>query len=314
MKEQNYVYAVYEEKSFSKAAKKLFVSQPALSMTVKKTEEELGITIFDRSTSPLTLTEEGEIYIRALEEIRSVERSMRERLSDMTNLKSGVVKVSGENFVSSFIMPPVLMRFAEKYRGIEVELSESNSPDLRQQLLTESIDLLIAHDFDPSLYTAVRLFEEQVLLAVPEKFPIVRELGKYAFKGEDILEGKHKKKNAPVSDLSRFREESFLLLKPGNDMHRRGFSLCTEAGFTPKVGIWLDQLITSYNLARAGLGVAFVTDVLVRTARGDGCVYFLLSGEGAKRQMSIGYKKNRYVSRAAFAFLQTAREVYQKND
>ena len=66
LKEMDYIYAVYEEKSFSRAAKKLFVSQPALSNMVKKAEKEIGAPIFDRSTIPLTVTPAGEYYDRPL--------------------------------------------------------------------------------------------------------------------------------------------------------------------------------------------------------------------------------------------------------
>ena len=64
--EMKYVYAVYQEKSFSKAARKMFVSQPALSNMVKKAEAEIGRPIFDRSTIPLTVTKEGMYYIRSI--------------------------------------------------------------------------------------------------------------------------------------------------------------------------------------------------------------------------------------------------------
>ena len=56
---KEYIYAVYQEKSFSKAARKLYVSQPWLSATIKKAEEELGLPLFDRSTNPISLTEAG---------------------------------------------------------------------------------------------------------------------------------------------------------------------------------------------------------------------------------------------------------------
>jgi len=309
MKEQNYIYTIWEERSFSGAAKKLFVSQPALSMTVKKVEEELGITIFDRSTTPLSLTGEGEVYIAAVEQLRSVERSLHDRLADMANLRAGSLSVSGENFVSSFILPEILMKFSAKYAGISVDLTESNSPNLRQMLLNDSIDLLVAHDFDPALYEAEELFEEKIYLAVPESFPINDSLSAFAMTAKQMGTGK----TAPAVDLSLFGEETFLLLKPGNDMCRRAFSLYREAGFDPKPLIHLDQLITAYNLCRAGMGITFVTDVLVQKASGSGCLYYALKSDFAKRTMSIGYKKNRYLSRAALAFIETAKEVYGKN-
>ena len=74
LNEMKYVYEVYKEKSFSKAAKKLFISQPALSNMVRKAEKEMGAPIFDRSTIPLTVTKEGAYYIRTVEKILFLER------------------------------------------------------------------------------------------------------------------------------------------------------------------------------------------------------------------------------------------------
>ncbi|MBQ8173782.1 MAG: LysR family transcriptional regulator [Clostridia bacterium] len=310
MDERDYVYEVYKERSFSAAAKNLFVSQPALSTSVKKTERALGITIFDRSTSPITLTEEGKLYIESLEEIRHIESRTRERLADLSDLRTGKITVSGENFVSSFILPPILMRFAEKYAGISVELVESNSPELRRELLTETIDLLIAHDFDPVAHTAVPLFDEALLLAVPQSFAINGRLSPFALSLSDVQAGRHLSSDCPAVDLRAFADESFLLLKKGNDMQRRAHELCEAAGFTPRTGIRLDQLITSYNLACAGMGVTFTSDKLVERAGGQNCVYYRLSGEHAVRRMYIGHKRNRYVSRACAAFIETAKEVY----
>lgn len=313
MNEIDYVYEVYKERSFSAAAKNLYVSQPALSTAIKKLEESLGITIFDRSISPIALTEAGKVYIEAVESIRAVDRRMRERLADMSQLRTGHIVVSGENFVSSFILPPVMKRFHSRYSGIEVELVENNSPDLRKLLLTENIDLLIAHDFDPKLYTAHPLFEESLLLAVPENFQINLRLQDHLLSKEQILEGAHLKKGCPAVDLAEFSGEPFLLLKPGNDMHRRANLLFEKAGFEPKIAIFLDQLITSYNLALGGMGVAFVTDVLVNAAPGEGCVYYRLDGPNTTRTMSIGYKHNRYMSNACKAFMEIAAEVFKDN-
>ena len=69
-----YVYTIYEEKSFSAAAKKLYMTQPALSAAVKKIEGELGLPIFDRSHSPLRLTDAGQAYIEAAEKILNTEK------------------------------------------------------------------------------------------------------------------------------------------------------------------------------------------------------------------------------------------------
>ena len=81
---KEYIYAVYQEKSFSKAAKKLYVSQPWLSATIKKAEEELGLALFDRSTNPISLTEAGRYYIEKYEQITAIEEEMIEHFTDLS--------------------------------------------------------------------------------------------------------------------------------------------------------------------------------------------------------------------------------------
>ncbi len=306
----DYIYEVYKEKSFSQAAKKYFISQPALSAMVKKVENQLGVTIFDRSTSPITLTEAGKIYIKSIEEMRSLKKRLQEELNDMGTLKTGKLILSGENFVSSFIMPKIIMKFADVYPGIKIELVESNSPDLRQLLLTDAIDLLVAHDFDQKLYSCEPLFDEMVILAVPERLEINNGLVDCALTMEDLKNGKHNREDCPSVNLLAFENEEFLLMKKGNDMQRRAQVLCEKAGFTPKARIYLDQLITSYNMACSGMGIAFVTDILATSANGENCVFYKIKGDDIFRRMYIGYKKNRYISKACSSFIETAKTVF----
>ena len=311
MNEKDYIYEVYKERSFSLAAKNLYISQPALSASVKKVERELGITLFDRSTSPIVLTEEGKVYIEYLEKLRALESEANNKLMDMSKLKTGKIVVSGENFVSSFIMPKIIMEFTKKYPGIHVELVESNSPDLRQLLITESIDLLIAHDFDKKLYSSIPLFEETLLLAVPQDYKINEELAEFTLTREDILDGKHLLDTCPKVSIKKFKECPFILLKKGNDTRRRATEIFLEENFEPTtVKIYLDQLITSYNMVCFGLGVAFVNDILVKSSNQSGCVFYKLRGRATHRSMAIGYKKNKYLSNAITAFIDTAKEIY----
>ena len=82
-----YVYQVYKDKSFSKAAANLFISQPSLSANVKRVEKKVGFPIFDRSTKPLSLTECGKEYIRCVEEILAVEKGFSQFVYDFDNLE-----------------------------------------------------------------------------------------------------------------------------------------------------------------------------------------------------------------------------------
>ena len=313
MEPSDYVYEVYKAKSFSVAAKKNFVSQPALSAIVKKVEKGLGVTLFDRSTLPISLTDAGKIYISAIEDIRSTKKKMLEDLADVNELKTGTITVSGENFVSSFIMPEIIMKFSELYEGVKVELVESNSPDLRKRLLNEGIDLLIAHDFDKSLYSCEPLFDEMILLAVPNAFKINKKLSEFSLTLNDLKKGRHFSSDCPTVNINQFEDENFLLMKKGNDMQRRAEKIFEEANFEPKVRITLDQLITSYNMTRAGMGIAFITDMLAIYSNDANCRFYKLDTRNDKRSMFIGYKKNSYLTKSCTAFIEVAKQVY-KND
>lgn len=89
MNELKYVYEVYQERSFSKAAKKLYITQPALSAMVKKAEMEIGQPIFDRSTIPLTLTDAGRYYIASAKKILFIQKNMTSYFQDLQHLQTG---------------------------------------------------------------------------------------------------------------------------------------------------------------------------------------------------------------------------------
>ena len=197
------------------------------------------------------------------------------------------------------------------YSGITVELVESHSHDLKNQLLEEKVDILVAHDFDTELFISYPLSDEMLLLAVPADFPINERFSDKKLLDEDVKNKSYLDKNCPTVDLSEFSNEEFLVLKKGNDMYTRTMQLCENAGFVPKVKIYPDQLLTAYNMARAGLGITIVTDNLLKAERGASkCVFYKLSGDNTRRKLAMGYKKKRYPSRAMEAFVQCAMDVY----
>ena len=112
---REYVYAVYREKSFSRAAQKLFISQPSLSAAVKRAEDRIGYPVFDRSTKPLKLTECGEKYIAAVEKMLAAEQEFYHYVNDLGELKTGNLTLGGSSLFSSWILPQIMGRFSRKY-------------------------------------------------------------------------------------------------------------------------------------------------------------------------------------------------------
>ena len=127
----DYIYKVYEEKSFTQASKKLFISQPALSATIKRAEEELGFKIFDRSSAQLMLTDAGKVYIDSIEEMYKIERNLKNYVENIYSLNVGDISVSGAAFISSYILPKIIMEFSKRHPKINILFIESNSLHLQ---------------------------------------------------------------------------------------------------------------------------------------------------------------------------------------
>ena len=116
-----YAYQVYKEKSFSVAAKALYISQPALSAAISRLEKELGIRIFDRTKLPLTLTSQGRIYIESIEEIMACESDMHRRIRELSDMSYGSHTIGGSSDASYFLMSEICGAFHKKYPKITVK-------------------------------------------------------------------------------------------------------------------------------------------------------------------------------------------------
>lgn len=309
----DYIYKVYENQSFTLAAQKLLISQPALSATIKKAEEELGFKIFIRETTPISLTNLGQIYISALEELYRVEKNLKDGINSFTSLEAGEIKVSGAAFISSFVLPKIIMEFASRHPKFNIQLIENNSLNLQEKLFSEEIEILIDYDFDNSKFVSFPLIREQILLAVPRKHPLNRDFQHLALTAEDIVSNKHLNKNTKCVDLSYFKEEKFIQLKPKNNMYKRSCQICGDYGFTPYSVINVDQLMTAYNISGSGMGLTFTTDTLIcSAAQYENLLFYKLDSTYAERTICIAYKKKKHINPAVSEFVKIAREIYEQ--
>lgn len=296
-----YVYTVYEEKSFSAAAKKLFMTQPALSASVKKVESELGLPIFDRSHTPLRLTDAGRAYIEAAEKIFQIQKNLQRFVNDLAELESGNLVIGGTNFVTACFLPRLIKQFNEQYPNIHISVIESSSAELFAGLKQGTIDLVIdSGECNTKEFESLTFFTDRIMLAVPKPFAPKSEK---AFSQQEIIANKHLQAGAATAHLQEFQGIPFLLLGKGNDMYRRTMEIFREAEFSPHVRLYLNQLMTAYHMAAAGLGATFLTDTLIRMAApNDMLNYYLLDHPLLEREIFIAIPRSSYHPRAIQAF------------
>lgn len=297
----DYVYTVYEEKSFSQAAKKLFMTQPALSAAVKKVEKELGLPIFDRSHSPLRLTDAGHAYIEAAEKIFQIQKNLHRYITDLAELESGNLVIGGTNFVTACFLPRLIKRFNEQYPHINISVVESSSAELFAGLKQGTIDLVIdSGECNTKEFESRTFCTDRIMLAVPKAY-VPAEVK--SFSQQEIIAGKHLLPEAAAADLQAFQETPFLLLGKGNDMYRRSMEIFRETGITPRVRLYLNQLMTAYHMTASGLGATFLTDTLIRMAApNDNLRYYLMNHPSMQREIFIAIPRSTYHPRAIQAF------------
>ena len=127
--EMAYVYEVYRQRSFTRAAQALYISQPSLSQMIQKAERRIGAPIFDRSTSPIGLTQTGRAYIRAAEQVLQIESDFRQYLDDAERCVTGVMTLGGTTLFTSYVLPPLLSAFSERLMPRAVTTTASTACD-----------------------------------------------------------------------------------------------------------------------------------------------------------------------------------------
>ena len=300
-----YVYEVYKEMSFSRAAKNLYISQPSLSTAVKKVEDRIGFPIFDRSTSPIQLTELGREYIRAAETILDVENGFRSYVDDLSGMRNGSLTIGATNLFASYFLPPQLARFIQKYPLIRIDLVEGTTAALAEKLVSGELDILADYTIpDKEGFGRAFLFQERLLLAVPENFSCNDKVKNYAFTPAAVKKDVHLTSRVPPVSLEFFREEPFLLLHQGNDTRQRAEKLCQNSRFFPNIRLELEQQITAYHLTSSGMGISFVSDKLIKQMPEDpGVIFYKLDPKVSVREAAFYYRRNRYMSRSVSEFL-----------
>ncbi len=304
-KSKNYVLTILKEGSFSKAAEALYVSQPSLSATIKRIEEKISAPIFDRSTSPVSLTQIGAEYVRCATEIEATEKNFEKFLEDNLGLASGKIKIGGSSFFSAYVIPRMISEFNKVYPNITFELFEDNTKSLIEKIESGKIDLALDNSSEKfENISTVKYMEEILLLAVPETFSINETLKDFRLTAYEVRKDKHLDKSLCVP-LSKFSKEPFILLNPENDTGKRAELLFGKYRITPKTIFNVEQQLTAYNISSNQLGISFISDNLVKSIKTEkNLYYYRLSDSETFRNVNFYIKNNHYISNACKKFIE----------
>lgn len=305
-----YIYQVYRERSFSRAAEKLHIAQPSLSLTIKKAEEKIGAEIFDRSSTPLRLTEFGEKYIEAVETLKKIQNDLENYIYETNELQCGHIAIGTGTFHLSYMLPPLLARFRAKYPKIQIYIHEAPTKDILQKLANGYIDFAITNSvLDEPKYKQYIVMTEKLVLAVPESMCPTHYHPDTLIPFNELCIDSGPDK--PCVDLKLFSALPFITVKPDNSTRILTEKILKSEGITPQFILELDQAATMYRLAASGMGATIVSNALAKLSGPLGnTLFFRIGGEYVSRNICIYIKGGVPPSRAVSAFIEMAIDFF----
>lgn len=305
-----YIYTIYKTRSFSTAAELLFISQPALSIAVRKEEDLWGSAFFDRNTHPLKLTPAGELYVKKAEEIWHLEYELKQQLADLSDLSSGELYIAGTQYTNSYVLPPMINHFMKQYPGIQIKIHEGSPNANLQALQNGQVSVSFnAGTFDSQLFTQAPVFQDYILLAVPRSFAINKTYTEYALSHEQICSPEFSWSVWPQIPAECFADIPMIFLSSGTNLHQITMEICHDAGFTPNVLFKVDQSTTAYNLARADIGAVWVSNLIINHSPACDMVYYQVKSDKTRRSYYALTSKKRYTDKATAEFIRICQQL-----
>lgn len=300
-----YVKTVARAGTISKAAQELFVAQPSLSQSIQRIEESLGVPLFNRTASGLTLTYAGERYCQMASQILKIYGDFEAEVSEISNLKTGRVHLGITNHLGVVVISQVLPEFHQLYPGIEVFVSEENTATLEQKLLTGELDFAIMHA--PAPKNSQPLIQYDTLKDDPFVIVLSRDhpLNARALKSPQSP--------YPVLDLAHLKDEPFLMLHKQQRIRQITDAAFKRAGLTqPKVLLTLRNYETAQALAARGFGLTLLPSeyAALNQSRFLSSLLSVPPEYGAKWSMCISTLKSGFLSRADQMFIQLVKERF----
>lgn len=300
-KNPEYFLTVAAEGSISKAAEKLYISQPYLSQHIIRLEEGFQVRLLDREKTPITLTPAGEIYANYLESCRQLYQKLLFDFESVSASRAQTLRLGFSHWRASTLLPDVLPAFTRRYPDIKLEFFESPTSDLYGLITGDKVDFVIMNTTldTPDYVTTETIFYEKILLAGHRDNPTAAA----------FLQMREAK--LPL-DLRLLEEERMLLLRPELTLAKRVNNYLDKKQIVLRHFTYTTSASTALNLTAQNYGFCFVNETGVHCAPNrDALVFFDLDSDDMVHPLCVVYKKNSYLTPTARAFIDIMLAVYQ---
>ena len=304
VKNPEYFLAIVKERSISKAADRFYLSQPYLSQYLAKLESHLGVTLLDRSHTPLRLTAAGELFYAYLERQDYLDRQLESDLRNLQTQKPQQLHIGVSTWRGSTLLPDILPRFAQSYPEVQVILHEAPVPQLGDLAAGSVTDFCLMHIPDNLTDLSYELvMHERVLLLAHRDHPLVRELDSPCCHP------------LPFENLRRLEKERLIMLPDDWRLSRLLHNLFSVQSLEPVNTLITTNNTTAINLVAENMGFTFLPESgIQRTPYMDRLAFFTVGDPPLTCPMALVYKKNRFLSPAARSFMNLIKDYYRQFD
>lgn len=275
-----YFLQVASSHSFTRAAEELGISQPALSRSIQKLEDELGVPVFVRKTRSVELTDAGVTLRTRAEQVLSIVDDAKAEICD--DGKTGRIRLGAIPTVAPYFLPKFLRRFAKQFPDASTEIYEDTTRNLLRGCSEGEIDLAILALPISERYLEVKeLFEEELFVTLPKDHPLTE------------------KSQLGWSDIE---SQPFVMLDEAHCLSDHIVTFCRQREVQPVVVGRTNQLSTVQELVSLSHGISMVPRMARELDRSKSRVYRSLSGTKPTRTIAVVWDKYRYQSRLLDSF------------
>ncbi len=281
-----YFLQIARRGSFTRAADDLMISQPALSRSIQRLEEELGQPVFERKTRSISLTDAGTLLQARAQQVLSILEDTVAEIAD--DGQTGRVRVGAIPTVAPYFLPEVLRRFSAAHPKATLIVQENTTEALLRSCTQGEIDLaIVALPIRAKYLEVEELFEEELLLVLPTGHPLV---------------------DRPRIRPSDVEPYPFVLLDEAHCLSETILSFCRHRSIQPVAVERTSQLAMVQELVSLAHGVSMIPAMARSRDQSDRRVYRSLSGPKPTRRIAVAWNPYRFQSRLWKAFRESLRQ------
>ena len=288
---------VAEGKSFSKAAKELFLTQPTISAHIASLERELNARLFVRNTKEVSLSEDGKDLYRYAKQIIDLQKQIEERFETEEEGSRHCITIAASTIPAQYLLPRVLKRFNEKYPDEQIKIMESDSSKVVSQIVDHIVDVGFTGTVLEKKHCRYLPFYKDKLAVITPNTERYRRLKEESPEGIDWI-----------------LEEHLIMREEGSGTRKEAEEQLKAAGIPAEkldVIASIGNQETIKKSVRQGMGITILSELVAVDEEADGeLLTFPIPGADAGRDINLVYNKNYQLSRSAERFIKVVKEVY----